>query len=129
MKCPFCKRPLVPGPLKAYETLVDHVDEPNRRDYPLRPTYICGCLLSEGAFWDEMGDYYSYSSNLEHYHALKETFGDPLDHGNLHAIDSPSWRSVRVRRRREWLKKHIAPYRWYLEWRWRRVTRKYGLTA
>lgn len=128
MKCPFCKRPLVPGESKKYETLADHVFDPNKTDYPLRPTFICGCLLSQGAYWDEYGDFYWSLRDYAKYVTLRK-YGDPLAHGNLHAIDSPSWQGIRERRRSDWLMKNIAPYRWYMDWRWRRVARKMGMTV
>lgn len=67
MLCPFCKQPLVVGEQRRYETLCDHVDDPNRTDYPLRNTYECSCKKSKDTFWDIYGDYYSkhYSAGTE----------------------------------------------------------------
>ena len=55
MKCPFCKRALRIGEWKRYETLSDHTSNPNAITHPLRPTFVCECTQSEGAFWDELG--------------------------------------------------------------------------
>lgn len=61
MKCPNCKTELSAGPEKRYETLLDHVSDPNADGYPERPTFICentSCELHKIAFWDEYGDFY-----------------------------------------------------------------------
>jgi hypothetical protein len=60
MRCPRCRRELIPGESKKYEDLNDHVSNPNATDHPLRITYVCpkGCLKG---FYDPWGDYYSGS--------------------------------------------------------------------
>jgi len=40
MRCPKCKATLVKGKPKRYETLLEHVSDPNQK-LLLRPTYIC----------------------------------------------------------------------------------------
>jgi hypothetical protein len=61
-KCPICKSLLINGENKKYETLCDHVCNPNMDDHPYRPTYICPnkeCKANiEKVFWDESGDIY-----------------------------------------------------------------------
>jgi hypothetical protein len=62
MYCPLCHSPLNNGKDKKYETLCEHVSDPNMEDYPLRPTFVCGketceCHKQE-VFWDESGDIY-----------------------------------------------------------------------
>lgn len=59
LRCPFCKRVLVHGEQKKYETLMEHVCDPNMDDYPLRDTWVCSCEESNGCFWDDWGDLYS----------------------------------------------------------------------
>lgn len=62
MKCPKCNLNLVKGKDQEFETLCDHVSNPNKESYPLRPTYICvntNCECSNpDVFWDDQGDYY-----------------------------------------------------------------------
>jgi hypothetical protein len=63
MFCPMCYEKLQNGEERKFETLTDHVCDPNREDYPLRPTWICTnakceCGLSNDIFWDETGDIY-----------------------------------------------------------------------
>lgn len=41
MRCPKCKATLIYAGKREYETLVDHVSNPNREKFPLRSTYIC----------------------------------------------------------------------------------------
>jgi hypothetical protein len=41
MRCPKCKVTLVDGGKRKYETLSEHVEDPNKEDYPLRDSYIC----------------------------------------------------------------------------------------
>lgn len=59
MRCPFCKSILIKGEMQRYETLCDHVCDPNRNDYPLRETYICKCADANNSFWNDWGDFYS----------------------------------------------------------------------
>lgn len=69
MNCPKCHKRLVQGKDREFETLTDHICEPNREHYPLRPTFICNnpqCPASkEDLFWDEWGALYGYSRKLE----------------------------------------------------------------
>jgi hypothetical protein len=57
--CPFCKKELRSGEMKRYETLVDHVSDPNMETHPPRPTLVCECEAAKGSFWDEWGDCYT----------------------------------------------------------------------
>ncbi len=41
MKCPHCKTELIKGEAKAYETLCEHVENPNDTTIRLRATYFC----------------------------------------------------------------------------------------
>ena len=61
MKCPFCKSDLIDGELKRYETITEHCFDPNKSEYPLRPTFICSgnCSLSKNSFWADGGSFYS----------------------------------------------------------------------
>ncbi len=62
MRCPICNNPLVEDKERRFETLADHVSEPNILLRPLRMTWVCkdtecplGTIL---VFWDWYGDYY-----------------------------------------------------------------------
>lgn len=60
--CPKCKRDLVAGDLQRFETLVEHVSDPNAfmyREPPLRPTLVCPNRCYGASFWDHCGDAYS----------------------------------------------------------------------
>jgi len=59
MKCPFCEEVLVAGPLRKYETDIEHGFDPNKEDYPERGTWVCGCAESQESFWDDWGDFYT----------------------------------------------------------------------
>ena len=63
MLCPFCKKKLIPGKLKSYETLVEHVCDPNNEEVVLRPTYVCTCSFSKNFFWDTEGDFYTENAS------------------------------------------------------------------
>jgi hypothetical protein len=62
MFCPACKSKLVLGGLKKYETLLDHVSDPNGESEPAH-TFICvnpECEVSKrDCFWDTMGEFFS----------------------------------------------------------------------
>jgi len=58
MKCPFCKKTLIRGEDKEFETLLDHVSNPNAIKYPPRETFVCSCIISHDCFWDIDGAFY-----------------------------------------------------------------------
>ena len=69
MNCPICDSVLIQGEGRRFETLCDHVSDPNEEygPRPLRPTFICPdsvedtkCPLGDNnlLFWDEMGSVY-----------------------------------------------------------------------
>ena len=70
--CPNCETELVLGPgTKVYETLCDHVSDPNSDSLPAREYYVCpnaACELHDKAFWDDWGDFYSSSDVHDWYH-------------------------------------------------------------
>lgn len=55
-RCPYCSALLKEGEKREYETLVDHVSDPNMDTYPLRETLVCSCEESKDMFWDTYGD-------------------------------------------------------------------------
>jgi hypothetical protein len=92
MRCPFCKRELVRGEDRRYETIAEHGDNPNREDYPLRATYVCECEEEHDLFWDFDGAVYMTKHELDdikRYYALKAKYG-----GHLDALDSV-WTTIR----------------------------------
>jgi len=70
MKCPYCKKKLVAGSLKRYETLGEHVMNPNQEYHPPRKTFICSCTPS--IFWDSFGDCYQMFGNIKALDAIRE---------------------------------------------------------
>lgn len=60
MICPFCHKELVKGKQRKYETLIEHIDCYNQREYPLRDTYVCSCEKSKDSFWDKYGSLHSH---------------------------------------------------------------------
>lgn len=62
MECPICRSKLVLGQgTKKYETLSDHVCDPNRK-LPDRPYFVCPnevCRLHGNSFWDNYGEFYT----------------------------------------------------------------------
>ena len=68
--CPLCGSKLIEGPLRSYETLLEHVSDPNEEDIPPRPTLICGnpeCIACGTEFW--------YSFHPGDVSAFMESFG------------------------------------------------------
>lgn len=58
--CPNCEMLLEQGKWERYETLVDHVSDPNQTDFDFRPTWRCSRkCYGRLAFWDMYGDAYS----------------------------------------------------------------------
>jgi len=59
MRCPKCKQTLIDGGERKYQTLIEHVEDPNKADYPLRPSYICpNQCFGEDSFFDYEGAFY-----------------------------------------------------------------------
>jgi len=62
MKCRFCDKELINGKDRQFETLSDHVCNPNSTEYPKRNIFECcdkECVANKvSGFWDEMGDFY-----------------------------------------------------------------------
>lgn len=60
MKCPHCKKDLIKGKLRRYETLCEHVEcRYNYTDPPERLTYICpNRCAGQDAFYDPDGGLY-----------------------------------------------------------------------
>lgn len=70
MNCPVCKCVLAVGEPRAYETLSEHVFEPNG-PLPDKPTLVCqnpGCITHTRGFWGtldyEGGFYAMYESGI-----------------------------------------------------------------
>ncbi len=67
MNCPYCNSKLLEGPQWQYETLLDHVSDPNQEDLPMRTTWVCKqafCQDSYHRFWDIDGYSYSFGKNM-----------------------------------------------------------------
>ena len=83
MHCPKCGTLLVEFSQGKYETLGDHVSDPNGEyELPLRPMYTCinGCL-PKASFYGMFGGWYSGSTKREN--ELRKAWfinrGGPLD--------------------------------------------------
>ena len=76
MRCPICKTELAPGEPKEYETLMEHVSDPNKKSYPLRSTYLCpNKCFEEEQFFDTNGSSYSRSFRMhEKYYSALDSF-------------------------------------------------------
>jgi len=72
MRCPKCKATLVKGELKEYETLVEHVSNPNQGKFPLRDTHTCPnkCFGNEQFFGYEGASYGGTDYEERYYSAL-----------------------------------------------------------
>jgi|WetSurMetagenome_2_1015567.scaffolds.fasta_scaffold639737_3 hypothetical protein len=88
MKCPFCKKELIPGKPRSYETLSEHVCDPNGEDGDPgeRPTWECTCEYSKDCdvFWDEQGDIYvgngrAYDRHFVFYHSAVGSLAREID--------------------------------------------------
>lgn len=76
--CPYCQFQLSKDLDKKFETLSEHVCDPNNEyGRPLRPTWKCyndDCPCSkEDIFWDESGDLYGWS-NINFYNDISTAF-------------------------------------------------------
>jgi hypothetical protein len=73
--CPFCGNKLARGEDEEYETLMEHVEDPNGEygDPGKRETWVCSCSMSVQSFWDAMGDF--YTDAYMHASVLKKRFG------------------------------------------------------
>lgn len=59
--CPLCGKVLSQGIPRKYETLCEHVMNPNQEDFPERETWLCtnlSCIAGFKGFWDFYGDWY-----------------------------------------------------------------------
>lgn len=63
--CPVCMEPLLTGGKKQFETLDEHVSDPNKEEYPERPVKVCvnpECKVQHGDyFFADMGSIYGGS--------------------------------------------------------------------
>jgi len=82
MRCPTCLENLVKlGKNKSYQTLLEHVSNPNSTYEPPRPAFICpnGCTQTHGGYYGLDGTRYGYSLMI------------PLDESE--AINSTMWQA------------------------------------
>lgn len=114
MRCPKCKATLVYGGERKYETLAEHVEDPNKEDYPLRPSHICPnqCFGKDQFFDYDGGSYGGKDWTPKYFSAL-----DSLDReiGIKVALDglSRSWRYYTFSLKRMLIKgEHDIPPRW-----------------
>jgi hypothetical protein len=66
--CSVCGQPLVRGLARSYETLNEHVTDPNMEGYESKPTLICdneNCRAHNTGFWSERedGDWFAFAIN------------------------------------------------------------------
>jgi hypothetical protein len=84
MKCPFCEKDLVVGKPRLFETLYEHVCDPNGEDEDPgeRPAWVCTCehAVEIDAFWDESGDIYTNSREcMTVYHSAIDSMARKID--------------------------------------------------
>jgi hypothetical protein len=74
MKCPKCRKTLILTESRVYETLVEHVCDPNGESLP-RPTYVCprGCF-GDDAFWGIDGEI--YNPDAKYYRETTDAIGN-----------------------------------------------------
>lgn len=59
MRCPKCDTELVDGGYREFETLSDHVGNPNALSHPPRSTLVCpNKCFGDRQFFDIYGDFY-----------------------------------------------------------------------
>lgn len=63
MRCPSCKKNLILGKPERYETLEEHVSDPNQEITCKRPTYVCPVCYPD-AFFDDSGAFYGKGSGV-----------------------------------------------------------------
>lgn len=93
MRCSICKTELVRGQDEEYETIMDHVSDPNAVDYPLRPTFVCsnsGCPVYDNSFWDSMGEFFTLLDYDDYLDFRANRFAD----GVCEALGSPQRAAV-----------------------------------
>ncbi|HUW14921.1 MAG TPA: hypothetical protein VM537_34695 [Anaerolineae bacterium] len=77
MRCPRCGMELVRGEPKEYETLSEHVSNPNQEEYPLRATYACPAGCGNNTFWDPDGA--EYGRNFPGLGSARDSFAEASD--------------------------------------------------
>lgn len=66
--CPCCGVKLIKGEARRFETLDEHVSDPNKEEYPLRDTWMCPtstCKVhTTKAFYADMGGLYTSAEGV-----------------------------------------------------------------
>jgi hypothetical protein len=91
VRCLLCDSDLQNGEERRYENLEDHVCYPNRKDFPLRPTFVCpnsNCKTFKKLFYDEVGYLYFHSNERSVLDELRST----NKYGSCSAYDSHAYR-------------------------------------
>ena len=72
MRCPKCKATLIYDGKKEYETILEHVSNPNQEKFPLRSTYTCPrkCFGEKQFFGEDGGSYGGNASEIKYFNAL-----------------------------------------------------------
>jgi len=73
-RCPLCKKPLLAGKMKRYETLIEHVMNPNQEEHPERPTLVCAnkaCQAWDRGYWSDLDYEKSWYSSCLNIPSLK----------------------------------------------------------
>jgi hypothetical protein len=86
-RCPFCKAKLKLGKPRLYETLTEHIMDPNGEygNPGERPTWECDCILSEYCWWGFDGRLYTDLEMSQNHHHLISVIK------NSEAINSLCW--------------------------------------
>ena len=105
-KCPCCGHKLLESVKKEYESLMEHVEDPNAEEYPTRSTWVCVnpmCIISKSkCFYGYDGDVYTTGAvrvDEKHYHAVN-SWSDSIS--NLLAFER-SWLGKALKLNARWV--------------------------
>ena len=93
--CPFCKKKLFEGKKELYETLVEHVTDPNGEmgDPGPRITYRCSCVFSAGCFQGYDGGFYYWGKESKGQREVFSKVRTSSAIGSIcHYVDMEMWR-------------------------------------
>jgi len=127
MRCPICGSELVEGMGRRYETLEEHVSDPNGTP-SLKPTYVCentqykyplsdkktNCPFQHSIFWDIMGDFYVLKGFGDTIQEHEDFLKNQLAHNQMFQARDSHSRKMQID---VYKKKKIELFRLF-RWRW-----------